>query len=74
VIRPAQLETTALGVALMAGVVTGVWTDVAATEAAWTPELRITPNGDLEQAYTRWQAARDASIELGRTYAGRPLT
>jgi len=71
VIRPAQLETTALGVALMAGIVTGVWSDVAATEAAWTPELRITPNGDLDQAYTRWQAARDASIELGRTYAGR---
>ena len=66
VVRPSQIETTALGVALMAGVVAGIWPDISATEAARTPALRVTPNGDLDQAYTRWQAARDASIALGR--------
>ena len=66
VVRPKQTETTALGVALMAGVVAGVWPDVESTAAAWRPDVRFEPAGDLEAAYTRWEATRDAALHLGR--------
>ncbi len=66
VVRPAEIETTARGVALMAGVVTGAWPSAEATGESWKPSLRVVPSGDLEEAYTRWQGAREAAVRLGR--------
>ena len=34
--RPAELETTALGAAFLAGLATGVWTDLKAVAATWS--------------------------------------
>ena len=65
VVRPREIETTALGAALMTGVAAGLWPDIEMTSRFWRPAARFEPNGDLEQAYTRWQAAHDAAIALG---------
>ncbi|MEE9278034.1 MAG: glycerol kinase GlpK [Dehalococcoidia bacterium] len=66
VVRPSEPETTALGAALMAGVVAGVWPSVTATSDAWHPAKRFLPAGDLEATYNRWRRARDAAISLAR--------
>ena len=50
---------------MLAGIGAGVWSGVEATTAQWRLQSRFEPNDDLEQAYTRWQAARDAAIALG---------
>ncbi len=65
VVRPAEIETTAFGAALTAGVSAGLWPDLQATSRFWQPAAQFDPNSDLEQAYTRWEAARDAAIALG---------
>ena len=41
--RPASVETTALGAAFLAGLATGVWSDLAALEATWTSDRRFEP-------------------------------
>jgi glycerol kinase len=41
--RPAELETTALGAAFLAGLATAVWPDVAALEATWQRAALFTP-------------------------------
>lgn len=41
--RPVSVETTALGAAFLAGLATGVWSDLAALEATWTSERRFEP-------------------------------
>ena len=41
--RPAELETTALGAAFLAGLATGVWPDVASLEATWQRAARLHP-------------------------------
>jgi glycerol kinase len=41
--RPAELETTARGAALLAGLATGVWTDLPALAATWTQAATFTP-------------------------------
>jgi glycerol kinase len=65
VVRPTEIETTAFGAALTAGVSAGLWPDLQATSRFWQPAAQFDPNSDLEQAYTRWEAARDAAIALG---------
>jgi len=59
-VRPAVIETTALGSALLAGLATGVWSSESEVAAAWTEERRFTPAGDpTEIAATRsaWAGA-----------------
>jgi glycerol kinase len=41
--RPVQLESTALGAAFLAGLATGVWTDLNAIAATWAKGAAFTP-------------------------------
>jgi glycerol kinase len=41
--RPTQLESTALGAAFLAGLATGVWSDLNAVAATWTMGAMFTP-------------------------------
>ena len=68
VVRPAQLETTALGAALMAGLVAGCGTTAPALTAAWQPAQRFEPASDLDPTYNRWQRARQAALDLADNF------
>ncbi|MCQ6957130.1 glycerol kinase GlpK [Mucilaginibacter aquariorum] len=48
VIRPGVVETTALGVAYMAGLAVGYWKDIAEIQQLWAVEATFNPQGDLE--------------------------
>jgi len=41
--RPAEVETTALGAAFLAGLATGVWPDLAAVAATWAAGAEFRP-------------------------------
>ena len=41
--RPAQLETTALGAAFLAGLATGVWMDLQSVAGTWATGAVLTP-------------------------------
>lgn len=43
VVRPANLETTAWGAALLAGLAVGLWPDRSAAAALWRPQRRFEP-------------------------------
>ena len=43
--RPAELETTALGAAFLAGLATGVWANLEALAATWKAAAVFTPDG-----------------------------
>ena len=62
-VRPADVETTARGAALLAGLAAGCWDALPAPDAAG--ERRFRPQGDLEATYGRWREALAASVELG---------
>ena len=47
--RPACVETTALGAAFLAGLGTGVWSDLDAVGATWALERRFEPHMKAEQ-------------------------
>ncbi|HEY4042769.1 MAG TPA: glycerol kinase GlpK [Rhodopila sp.] len=58
--RPADLETTALGAAYLAGLAAGVYPDITTFAAGWAVERRFEPTmGDQERArkYRGWQDA-----------------
>ncbi|HLY53015.1 MAG TPA: glycerol kinase GlpK [Steroidobacteraceae bacterium] len=63
--RPAELETTARGAALLAGLATGVWSDLAALAATWSQAAVFSP--------TMPAARRAALIEGWRQALGRCL-
>jgi len=46
--RPVSVETTALGAAFLAGLATGVWSDLAALEATWAADRQFTPKMDTD--------------------------
>lgn len=46
--RPADLETTALGAAYLAGLAVGVWPDLAAIADEWTEDAVFTPNAERD--------------------------
>ena len=51
VVRPADVETTALGAAYLAGLAEGVWKDVSEVESFWRVERRFEPRmSDSERA------------------------
>jgi glycerol kinase len=43
VVRPADVETTALGAAYLAGIAEGVWAGVEEVESFWAVERRFYP-------------------------------
>ena len=60
VIRPAVIETTALGAAYAAGLAVGFWRDYADLRANWEYGKEWTPQMDLEtreRLYSGWKKA-----------------
>ena len=60
VIRPAVVETTALGAALFAGLQAGVYASLEEIAALWRADARFEPRMDAERAdrlYAGWCAA-----------------
>ena len=55
VVRPQVLETTALGVAMLAGLSCGVYAGSDAIEALWKPARRFLPRLGVERARQRMQ-------------------
>ncbi|SEN87366.1 glycerol kinase [Mucilaginibacter gossypiicola] len=52
VIRPEVTETTALGVAYMAGLAVGYWKDIAEIQHLWAVEAEFNPGNDLDEVKT----------------------
>ena len=68
VVRPAQVETTALGAAYLAGLAAGIWPSLDAIRSSWQVEKRFEPriNADERTArYQQWQRA----IERAKNWA-----
>ncbi len=64
VIRPSVLETTALGVAYLAGLAVGFWKDLDEISHQWQIDRKFTPNIPVEKVETLkrgWQKALDRS-------------
>jgi glycerol kinase len=62
VVRPAVLETTALGAAYLAGLATGYWKDTSDVAGNWREDRRFQPRMPAdrrEQLYAGWQKAVD---------------
>jgi glycerol kinase len=60
VVRPAVLETTALGAAYLAGLAVGFWRDPADLAAHWREARRFTPRwtaDERDSRYAGWQRA-----------------
>ena len=55
VVRPQVIETTALGAAYLAGLSTGVWTDLGQLERQWQVQRRFMPTLSRERAAQRMQ-------------------
>ena len=57
VVRPKITETTALGVAFLAGLATGFWTDISDLNNLWTKDKSFTPNSenDSSQIIDLWE-------------------
>ncbi|MGB1278132.1 MAG: FGGY family carbohydrate kinase, partial [Nannocystaceae bacterium] len=57
--RPCNLETTALGAVMMAGLGVGMWSDTTALRDAWQQDRAFTPNPENtgEQLKQRWAKA-----------------
>jgi glycerol kinase len=65
VVRPAVIETTALGAAYAAGLAVGFWQsqaelrDIARGESSWTPRAS---EDERERGYATWNAAVERSL------------
>jgi glycerol kinase len=60
VVRPAVLETTALGAAYLAGLAVGFWKDPAEIAGNWREDRRFSPRmppAEREERYAGWQRA-----------------
>lgn len=60
VVRSAELETTALGAAFLAGLATGVWEDLDALRRVWRPDRTFKPRlgaDRREELYAGWKRA-----------------
>ncbi len=65
--RPTVHETTALGVAWLAGMQAGVYPDQDQFAKSWTQEIRFTPQMDDDQRnerYARWKKAVQATLNF----------
>jgi glycerol kinase len=64
VVRPASVETTALGAATMAGLAEGVWGSLDDLSRLWAPEASFVPEADddqVEAAHRAWVRSLDRS-------------
>jgi glycerol kinase len=60
IVRPVDVETTALGAAYLAGLATGFWKSLAEVEGFWRAERRFEPRMDeatRERLYRGWRGA-----------------
>ena len=60
VVRPAVIETTALGAALLAGLAVGVWKDMDEIRSIWTKDLSLEPQmseQEREKVLAGWHKA-----------------
>jgi glycerol kinase len=60
IVRPADIETTALGAAYLAGLATGFWKSVADVENFWRAERRFEPAmdaGTRDRLFSGWKHA-----------------
>jgi glycerol kinase len=60
VVRPANVETTALGAAFLAGLATGVWTGIEEIETFWKADRRFEPQMSAsrrEELFAGWKRA-----------------
>jgi glycerol kinase len=65
VVRPSNLETTALGAGFLAGLATGVWKDLEEIESFWGVDKRFEPKmpeSRREELYSGWKTAVARSI------------
>ena len=62
VLRPTELETTAIGAAYLAGLAEGVWGSTDDIASRWALERRFTPSGaDRDSAHALWLRAVERS-------------
>ena len=64
VVRPANVETTALGAAYLAGLAAGVWRSQEEIAAHWRVDRRFEPaisGADREARYDTWRRAVERS-------------
>jgi len=62
VLRPTELETTAIGAAYLAGLAEGVWGSTDDIASRWALERRFTPSGaDRDAAHRQWLRAIERS-------------
>jgi len=62
--RPANLETTALGAAYLAGLATGVWSSTDEIAEGWKAAAEFEPRAardEVDSAYALWQKAVERS-------------
>jgi glycerol kinase len=60
IVRPADIETTALGAAYLAGLATGFWKSVGELESFWRAERRFEPGmdaGTRDRMFAGWKDA-----------------
>jgi len=60
VVRPKNVETTALGAAYLAGLAVGVWKDREAIRRQWKEDRRFEPrwsDGERDTRYGEWLRA-----------------
>ena len=72
IIRTPIAETTARGAAFLAGLATGVWSDLEELKSLWSEAKRFEPGGDAEElAKLRrgWAAAVKRSLQWARDVA-----
>ena len=62
VVRPTELETTAIGAAYLAGLAEGVWGSTDEIASRWELERRFSPrNADRDAAHAQWLRAVERS-------------
>lgn len=60
IVRPAMVETTALGAAFLAGLAVGIWSDLDEIRATWREDRRFSPtmaDDDVAGYLARWKRA-----------------
>jgi len=70
VVRPAVLETTALGAAYLAGLAVGFWKDMDEVSSHWREVKRFTPqmpNAQREAMYAGWKRAVERAKGWAKT-------
>ena len=68
VLRPRELETTAMGAAFLAGLAEGVWSSLQSVTDAWQLDQQFEPllSGNETQSYELWKRAVSRSLQWAR--------